>query len=57
MLAVAKNGSSWVAAQRWDKTSLSCDGPYKRNKIRLDENEKQRMAAFWLPGVISSGKE
>src|ERR1700683_3558434 len=57
MLAVAKHGSSWVAAQRWDKTSLSCDGPYKRNKSRLGENEKQRMAAFWMPGVISSGKE
>jgi hypothetical protein len=29
-----------VAAQKWDKTSLSCDGPYKRNKTRLGENEK-----------------
>jgi hypothetical protein len=57
MLAVAKHGSSWVAAQRRDKPSLSCDGPYKRNKTRLDEDEKQRMAGLWMPGVISSGKE
>jgi hypothetical protein len=46
-----------MAAQRWAKPSLSCGGPYKRKKTRLDENEKQMMAALWMPGFISSGKE